>query len=103
MKQSKIDGRLSISQIQAIIKLLEKKNREKRFVKNWRPVSLLNVDTKILFKSLAEKMKDAFPELTYSNQTAYVKIEKPNFRGKDMRTLINKAGYGSWRMGNSFM
>lgn len=48
-------------------------------------------------------MKDAFPELTYSNQTAYVKIEKPNFRGKDMRTLINKAGYGSWRMGNSFM
>ena len=48
-------------------------------------------------------MKDAFPELTYSNQTAYVKIEKPNFRGKDMRTLINKAGYGSWRMGNSFI
>ena len=73
LKQSKIDGHLSISQRQAIIKLIAKKSRDKRFVKNWRPISLLNVDTKILSKSLAEKLKHVLPELISSNQTAYVK------------------------------
>ena len=71
LKQSKIEGNLFISQRQAVIKLIVKKDRDKRFVKNWRPISLL--DTKILSKSLAEKLKSAFPELISSNQTAYVK------------------------------
>ena len=35
LKQSKIDGNLSISQRQAVIKLIAKKYRDKRFVKNW--------------------------------------------------------------------
>ena len=72
LKRSKIDGHLSISQRQAVIKLIAKKSRDKRFVKNWRPISLLNVDTKILSKSLAEKLKHVLPELISSNQTAYV-------------------------------
>ena len=72
MKQSKIDGNLPISQGQAVIKLIAKKDRDKRFAKNWRPISLLNVDTKILSKSLAEKLKNVLPELISSNQTAYV-------------------------------
>ena len=73
LKQSKIEGNLSISQRQAVIKLIVKKNRAKRFVKNWRPISLINVDAKILSKSLAEKLKNVLPELISSNQTAYVK------------------------------
>ena len=72
LKQSKIDGNLPISQGQAVIKLIAKKDRDKRFAKNWRPISLLNVDTKILSKSLAEKLKNVLPELISSNQTAYV-------------------------------
>ena len=75
LKQSKIDSNLSISQRQAVIKLIAKKDRDKRFVKNWRPISLLNVDTKILSKSLAEKLKNVVPELISSNQTSYVKID----------------------------
>ena len=39
---------LSVSQRQAVIKLIEKKGRDKRFIKNWRPISLLNVDTKLI-------------------------------------------------------
>ena len=73
MKQSKIEDNHSISQRQAVIKLIVKKDRDKRFVKNWRPISLLNVDTKILSKSIAEKLKSALPELISSNQRAYVK------------------------------
>ena len=73
LKQSKIEGNLSISQRQAVIKLIVKKDRAKTFVKNWRPISLLNVAAKILSKSLAEKLKNVLPELISSNQTAYVK------------------------------
>ena len=42
-KQAKERKELSISQKQAIIRLIEKKNRDKRYIKNWRPISLLNV------------------------------------------------------------
>ena len=54
LEQSKINGNLSISQRQAVIELIAKKGRDKRFVQNWRAISLLNVDTKILSKSLAK-------------------------------------------------
>ena len=37
----------------AIINLIPKKNKDLRFLKNWRPVSLLNTDYKILTKALA--------------------------------------------------
>ena len=34
--------------METAIKLNEKKDRDKRYIKNWRPIFLLNVDTKIL-------------------------------------------------------
>ena len=46
-------GELSNSQKQAIIRLIDKKDRDRRYIKNWRPISLLNVDVKIASKALA--------------------------------------------------
>ena len=43
-------GELSMSPKQAVITLIEKKGKDKRYIKNWRPISLLNVDTKIKSK-----------------------------------------------------
>ena len=63
---------LSPSQKQAVIKLIEKLDRDKRFIKNWRPISLLNVDTKIISKVLSGRIKEVLPSLISSNQTAYV-------------------------------
>ena len=54
LKQAKERKELSISQRQAIIKLVEKQDRDKRYNKNWRPISLLNVDIKMLNKELKE-------------------------------------------------
>ena len=44
---STLGDELSTSQKQAIIKLIEKKDRAKGFIKNWWPISLLNVDIKL--------------------------------------------------------
>ena len=48
VREAKKIGHLTTSQRQAIIKLIEKKDRDKRFIKNLRPISLLNVDSKII-------------------------------------------------------
>ena len=40
------NGELSISQRQAVVTLIEEKGKDKRFIKNWQPISLINVDTK---------------------------------------------------------
>ena len=57
LKQAKEKGQLSISQRQAVIKFIEKRDRDKRYIENWRPILLLNVDTKIISKALATKLK----------------------------------------------
>ena len=72
VKYSKIKGELSTSQRQALIKLIEKKDKDKRFVENWRPTSLLNVETKILSKCLATRMIPVLPTIISYDQTAYV-------------------------------
>ena len=66
-------GELSHSQEQAVIKLIEKKDRDKKLVKNWRPISSLNIDTKLISKLLGERLKNVLPCLISSDQTAYVK------------------------------
>ena len=53
--------KLSTSQRQAVIKLIEKEERDKRFIKNWLPISLLNVGHKIIAKALATRLNETLP------------------------------------------
>ena len=66
-------GELSTSQKQAVITPTEKKGRDKRLVKNWRPISLMNVDVKIASKALSFRLKQFLSNLINYDQTAYVK------------------------------
>ena len=66
-------GELSSSQKQGIIKLIDKKNKDRRHITNWRPISLLNVDTKIASKAIAVRLEKVLPELISEEQCAYVK------------------------------
>ena len=66
-------GELTSSQRQAVISLIEKKDKDKRYIKNWRPVSVLNVDLKIASKALAARIKKVIGSVILYDQTAYVK------------------------------
>ena len=58
----------STSQIQTIIRLTEKKVKDNRFIKNWQPVSLLNV-----LKVLPSRSRKDQANFVKENETAYVK------------------------------
>ena len=49
---------LSTSWRQAVIKLIEKKGRDKQLIKNGRPISLLDIDYKIISEALAIRSKE---------------------------------------------
>ena len=66
-------GRLSISQRRGIISLIPKKNKDKSLLENLRPISLLNIDYKILTKSIAKRLEKVLPKIINPNQTGYIK------------------------------
>ena len=65
-------GELTSSQKQAVITFIKKRVKDKRFIKNWRPISLLNVDVKIASKTLAMRLKKLSIIIIAYVQTAYV-------------------------------
>ena len=81
------------------MKLIEKKDKDKRFIKNWRPISLLNVDYKIISKALASRVKMVLPNLVSPQQTAYVKNRFIRESGRltadiiEITDVINKEGF----------
>ena len=77
-------GELSNSQRQGVITLIEKKGQDKRLIKNWRPISLINVDAKIASKIIARRIQKVLPKIIHHNQTAYV---KGRFIGEGLRLI----------------
>ena len=80
------NGLLSTSQRQAIITLIDKKGKDRLYIKNWRPISLLNVDYKVLSKCLAERLKPLLPKLIHHNQTGFVKDRNIS---EGLRTILD--------------
>ena len=78
------NGIMSMEQRRAIISLLLKKEKNRIFIKNWRPISLLNVDYKILAKALANRLTKYLPRLIDEDQTGYV---KQRFIGNNIRII----------------
>ncbi|KAL3683478.1 hypothetical protein R1sor_001500 [Riccia sorocarpa] len=64
-------GQITWKQQQGVIKLLPKEG-DKQLIKNWRPISLLNLGYKIIAKLLANRLKIFLPELVHSQQKGFV-------------------------------
>ena len=64
-------GELSNSQKQAVITSIEKKDKDRRWIKNWRPISLVNVDVKIGSKTIAKRLETVLPQIIHYDQNAF--------------------------------
>ena len=71
---------------QAVISLIEKKGKDLLLLENWRPISLVNVDTKIMTKAIAWRIKKVLPDIIHQNQTGYV---KDHFIGETIRSIYD--------------
>ena len=65
--------KLSTAYCQAVIIIIEKKDRDKRFIKSWRLIFLLNVDYIAIGNALATTLKKSLPKLISFQQTEYAK------------------------------
>ena len=54
--------KLRRSQRQAVIRLTEKIDKNKKFIQNWRPISLLNVDLRITVYFILNRFKNTLSE-----------------------------------------
>lgn len=77
-------GSLSISQRRGIISLIPPKNKDKTILENLRPISLLNVDYKILTKVLAIRLEKVLPKIINPDQSGYV---KGRYIGENIRLI----------------
>ena len=77
-------GELSIEQKRGIITLIPKKDKSRLFLKNWRPITLLNTDYKLLAKLLASRIKKVMPYIINEDQTGYI---SGRFIGCNIRIL----------------
>jgi len=79
-------GEMSSSQKQAIITLIEKKGKDRSLLENWRLIFLVNVDTKIMTKTIASRIKEVLPDIIHPSQTGYV---KDRFIGETLRSIYD--------------
>ena len=78
-------GEMSSSQKQAVITLIEKK-KDRSLLENWRPISLFNVDTKIMSKVIATRIKKVLPSIIHHNQTGFI---EDRFIGETVRSIFD--------------
>ena len=85
-------GKLSATQRRGVIKLIPKKDTELYYVKNWRPISLLNCDYKIAAKVIANRIKQVLPNLISNDQTGFI---KDRFIGENIGLVDSIINYAS--------
>ena len=77
---------LSITQKQGVITCLPKGNKSRRLLKNWRPITLLNTDYKLLSGVLANRMKSVLPDIISTEQKGFL---KNRFIGENTRLVYD--------------
>ena len=88
------NGELSITQRLGIITLLPKGDKPKQFLKNWRPITLLNITYKLASACIAERIKNILPDLINDDQKGFM---KGRYIGENIRLLYDLIFYTKLR------
>ena len=83
-------GELPCGLRRGVLSLIPKKDKDLRYLKSWRPVSLLATDYKILAKALSIRLEQVMPSLISCDQVGYI---KGRFIGENVRIIEDILSY----------
>lgn len=83
---------------QGIISLLPKKDVNYLFLKNWRPLTILNVDYKIISRAISLRIKPKVNELVHVDQTGFLPGRNISHCLRTILDIIQIANYRSLDM-----
>ena len=83
-------GILTPTQREGVIVCIPKGDKDRELIKNWRPISLLNVVYKIGSGSIASRLKDVLPNLINDDQTGFI---RGRFIGDNIRLIYDMIEY----------
>ena len=92
----------TIDQRRGLLKLIPKRNKNPGYVHNLRPITLLNVDYKMVTKALAKRMSKIIPNLIHTDQKGFV---HGRFLGEgviELQTLITMIENYEQAIGDEF-
>lgn len=81
-------GNLPPSMCEASISLLLKKDKDPLICGSYRPISLLNVDVKILAKVIAGRLQQVLPALISTDQTGFILGRQSFFKTRLINILL---------------
>ena len=81
-------GHLLITQRHGMIRLIPKKDKNLLLVPSWRPITLLNVDYKILTKLFVKRLSQFLPDLIKDDQRGFIKHRSIQENLLDVQALI---------------
>ena len=79
-------GQMSVTQREGIIICLPKSNKPREYLKNWRPISLLNISYKIGSACIANRIKTVLHSLINEDQTGFI---SGRYMGDNLRFLYD--------------
>lgn len=83
-------GELSVTQKQGIITCIPKEGKSKFYIKNWRPITLLNVVYKIGSGCIAQRIKNILEKIICTDQTGFI---PGRYIGENTRLIFDLMHY----------
>ena len=80
------NGTLPLSHRESIVTLIPKAGKPLNSLKDWRPISLLNVDFKIISSAITNRLKTVIQDIISPSQSAYI---KGRFIGENSRLVYD--------------
>lgn len=88
---SLLQGKFSEEQRVGVITLIPKKDQDRQVISNWRPITLLNSDSKIVSKALATRLQSCIKEVVSEDQTGFIRGRSITTNLLNIQSLIEKA------------
>ena len=82
-----MEGTLPNSFYEATITLIPKSHKDPTKKKNTRPISLLNIDAKIIYKILANRIQEHIKMAIHHDQVGFLQVTQGWFESGNLSTL----------------